>query len=54
MWSELTDSLLEAVTADAATARLARRLEAEVAAGTTTPTAAARAVVAAFLDTRPD
>jgi LAO/AO transport system kinase len=52
MWSELTDSLLEAVTGDAATARLARRLEAEVEAGTTTPTAAARAIVAAFLEAR--
>ncbi len=52
MWSEVTDSLLDALTADAPTAALARRLEAEVAAGSATPTAAARAVVAAFLDQR--
>jgi GTPase len=52
MWSEVTDSLLDALTADGATADLAQRLEAEVAAGTTTPTAAARAVVAAHLDGR--
>jgi hypothetical protein len=53
MWSEVTDSLLDALTADAETAALARRLEGEVAAGTTTPTAAARAVVASYLDGRP-
>src|SRR5829696_788287 len=52
MWSEVTDSLLDALTADAATAALARQLEAEVAAGTTTPTAAARSVVAAHLGSR--
>src|SRR6476661_7069749 len=52
MWSEVTDSLLEALTTDAGTADLARRLEAEVAEGTITPTAAARAVVAAHLDAR--
>jgi LAO/AO transport system kinase len=53
MWSEVTDTLLEALTTDAGTADLARRLEAEVAAGTTTPTAAARAVVAAHLGAHP-
>jgi LAO/AO transport system kinase len=53
MWSEVTDSLLDALTADATTARLARELEAQVAAGTTTPAAAARAVVRAFLERRP-
>jgi LAO/AO transport system kinase len=52
MWSEVTDSLLDALRADASTATLAQRLEAEVGAGSTTPTAAARAVVQAFLDTR--
>jgi LAO/AO transport system kinase len=52
MWSEVTDSLLDALTADADTAALARRLEGEVAAGTTTPTAAARAVVEAHLGAR--
>lgn len=52
MWSEVTDSLLEALTTDADTADLARRLEAEVAAGTTTPTAAARAIVTAHLRAR--
>ena len=45
-------AVIEALTTDAGTADLARRLEAEVAAGTTTPTAAARAVVAAHLGTR--
>jgi LAO/AO transport system kinase len=53
MWSEVTDSLLDALTADAAIAELARRLEAEVAAGTTTPTTAARAVLDAHLGSRP-
>ncbi len=53
MWSEVTDSLLDALTADAATAELARRLEAEVAAGATTPTAAARAMLDAHRGTRP-
>ena len=52
MWAEVTDTLLDALTADTATATLARRLEAEVAAGTITPTAAARAVVAAHLGAR--
>jgi hypothetical protein len=52
MWSEVTDSFLDALRADSSTAVLARQLEAEVAAGTTTPTAAARTVVQAFLDTR--
>jgi hypothetical protein len=52
MWSEVTDSLLDALTADGDTADLARRLETEVAAGTTTPTAAARAVVEAHLGAR--
>jgi LAO/AO transport system kinase len=52
MWSEVTDSLLDALTADGATAALAQRLEAEVAAGSTTPTAAARAVVEAHLGAR--
>ena len=50
MWSEVTDTLLDALTADAGTAALARKLEAEVAGGTTTPTTAARAVVAAYLE----
>lgn len=53
MWSEVTDSLLDALTADAGTAALARRLEAEVAAGTTTPAAAARVVVEALLGSGP-
>jgi LAO/AO transport system kinase len=50
MWSEVTESLLETLRRDARVDNLARRLEADVAAGTTTPTAAARAVVQAFLD----
>jgi LAO/AO transport system kinase len=52
MWSEVTDSLLDALTADAATAELAHRLEADVAAGRTMPAAAARAVVSAHLRDR--
>jgi hypothetical protein len=52
MWSEVTDSLLDALRADPGTAELAERLEGEVGAGAMTPTAAARAVVRAFLDTR--
>jgi LAO/AO transport system kinase len=52
MWSEVTDSLLDALAADAPTATLARRLESEVSEGTITPTAAARAVVDALLGTR--
>lgn len=51
MWSEVTDSLLEALAADPTTAELAHRLEAEVAAGSITPAAAARAVVAAHRGT---
>jgi GTPase len=53
MWSEVTDTLLDALTADAGAAALARRLEAEVAAGRTTPAAAARSVVEAHLGSRP-
>jgi LAO/AO transport system kinase len=52
MWSEVTDSLLDALAADVRTAALARRLESEVSEGTITPTAAARAVVDALLGTR--
>ena len=37
MWSEVTDSLLDALAADAAAAALARRLEADVADGTHHP-----------------
>ena len=51
MWSEVTESLLDALAADAPTAALARRLEAGVADGTITPTAAARAIVEALLGT---
>ena len=49
MWSEITESLLEALHADTDVAGLAERLEHEVAAGVLTPAAAARAVVEAFL-----
>ena len=52
MWSEVTDSLLEALAADEAAGALARRLELEVAQGSITPTAAARAVVEALLGDR--
>jgi LAO/AO transport system kinase len=52
MWSEVTESLLDALAADAPTAALARTREADVSEGTITPTAAARAVVEALLGTR--
>jgi len=48
MWSEVTEALLEALRADRTVARLASRLEHDVAAGKTTPSAAAQAVVAAL------
>jgi LAO/AO transport system kinase len=54
MWSEVTDSLLDAVATNVAAAALARRLEADVVDGSTTPTAAARAIVEALLGTRHD
>jgi GTPase len=50
MWSEVSESLLDALRADGEAAGLAQRLEGEVASGTSTPTAAARAIVQAFLD----
>jgi LAO/AO transport system kinase len=50
MWSEVSESLLDALRRDAGVSELAQRLDAEVAAGTTAPTAAARAIVQAFLD----
>jgi LAO/AO transport system kinase len=52
MWSEVTDSLLEALAADEAAGALARKLELQVAQGSITPTAAARAVVEALLGDR--
>jgi LAO/AO transport system kinase len=52
MWSEVTDNLLDAVTGDTMVAELARQLERQVATGAITPTAAARSIVAAFLDAR--
>ncbi len=52
MWSEVTDSLLDALAGDRETAELARRLEHDVGQGTITPTAAARAVVEGLLGTR--
>jgi LAO/AO transport system kinase len=52
MWSEVTEALIDAVHADPDVAGLARRLEADVAGGTVTPTAAARAVLDAFLGPR--
>jgi LAO/AO transport system kinase len=48
MWSEVTDALLEMLQADKSVTRLATKLEREVEAGTTTPTAAARAIVEAL------
>ena len=52
MWTEVTESLLEALRADPDVAGRARILESEVALGLATPTAAARAIVEAFLSTR--
>jgi len=52
MWSEVTDSLLEALAADQTAGALARRLETKVAEGAITPTAAARAVLEALLGAR--
>jgi LAO/AO transport system kinase len=49
MWSEVTEALVESMRADPTVADLAGRLEADVAAGTVTPTAAAQAVLQAFL-----
>ena len=53
MWSEVTEALLEALHRDERVAALAKRLEEAVGAGATTPTAAARAVVEAFLAPEP-
>jgi GTPase len=49
MWSEVTDALLDAVQSDGEVADLASRLERAVTAGTTTPTAAAQALIDKFL-----
>jgi len=49
MWNEVSESLLAALKADPGTARRAARLEARVAAGEITPTAAAQALLEAFL-----
>jgi LAO/AO transport system kinase len=54
MWSEVTEALLESLHRDERVAALAKRLEEAVGAGATTPTAAARAVVEAFLAAAPD
>jgi LAO/AO transport system kinase len=53
MWSEVTDVLVESLRARPDVAELARRLEADVTAGTITPTAAARSVLDAFLHGQP-
>ena len=47
MWSEVTEALLDALRGDARVAALAGKLENAVAAGETTPTAAAAAIVEA-------
>jgi len=49
MWSEVTDVLVEELRARPDVSAMAAELEAAVEAGTTTPTAAARAVLRAFL-----
>ncbi len=48
MWSEVTDTLLDSLRHDSAVGDLARELETEVAAGRTTPTAAARQILEVF------
>lgn len=50
MWQELTDNLVQALTADAAVADALPDWEAQVTAGTTTPGAAADALLAMFMD----
>ncbi|MFI5054723.1 MAG: methylmalonyl Co-A mutase-associated GTPase MeaB, partial [Acidimicrobiia bacterium] len=50
MWSEVSEALLDTLRADSRVSELAQRLDAEVGAGTITPTAAARAILHAFLD----
>ncbi len=50
MWRELSDGLVDALRADAATARRLAGLEAEVRNGRITPTAAARGLLADFLN----
>ncbi len=52
MWSEITESLLDALHADPQADALAARLEADVVAGRITPTGAARAVLQALLQGR--
>jgi LAO/AO transport system kinase len=49
LWSELTESLMEALRDDPAAAELTRRLERDVAEGSVTPTAAARTILQTFL-----
>jgi LAO/AO transport system kinase len=51
MWSEVSESLLDALRADGGVSELARQLDADVGSGITTPTAAARAILQAFLRT---
>ena len=48
LWSEIAETLMDAVRTDPRVADLARSLEAEVEDGTTTPTAAARAILSVF------
>jgi LAO/AO transport system kinase len=50
MWSEVSEALLDALRAESRVSKLAQRLDAAVAAGSVTPTAAARAILEAFLD----
>jgi LAO/AO transport system kinase len=50
MWRELSDGLVDALRADAVTAQRLVEMEARVRAGEVTPTAAARGLLAEFLD----
>ena len=49
MWSEVSESLMDALRSDERVAELADRLEAAVTAGELAPAAAARQVLDAFL-----
>ena len=50
MWNEVNETLIERLRADGAARRVVTALEAEVAAGERSPTEAAQAILAAFLD----
>ncbi|MHA1113467.1 MAG: methylmalonyl Co-A mutase-associated GTPase MeaB, partial [Alphaproteobacteria bacterium] len=53
MWSEIGEDLMTALRADARVKARVKTLEAKVTAGKTTPSAAAREILALFLDRAP-